>query len=92
MKATVNSKVGAGAVAGAFSVILVWILNFFMSKDALPADVVAAITTVFAFAVSWLVPETLPEKHKPLAKEGLSAPQTTSTISTVPRLTETTLN
>jgi hypothetical protein len=48
-------KVGSGALAGAVSVILVWILSLF-GVD-MPAEVASAITLVLMFATSYFVPE-----------------------------------
>lgn len=49
-------KVGSGLLAGALTSIAVWALDQFAGVQ-IPAEIAAAITTVLAFAVSWLVPE-----------------------------------
>ncbi len=52
-------KVAVGGLAGAVSVILMYILNHYCLTgpgEALPADIGAAITVVLSFAVSWFVP------------------------------------
>lgn len=50
-----NRKVGSGGVAGALSVLLVWILG--SSGVKVPPEAAAGMATVIAFAVSYLVPE-----------------------------------
>lgn len=53
---TPYTKVTAGALAGALSVLLVWILG--LLGVSVPGEAAAAFTTIFTFAVSWIVPET----------------------------------
>lgn len=54
-------KVGAGAVAGALSVILVWALNSFVftspSGAKITGEIASALTTILTFLVSYFVPE-----------------------------------
>ena len=52
---TPTTKVTAGALAGAFTVILVWAVTF--TGIEIPAAVASAITVLFTFAASWLVTE-----------------------------------
>jgi hypothetical protein len=54
LNSTPTRKVGAGALAGAFSVILVWVVGAFAGVTV-PAEVAAAQTVIFTFVVSWLV-------------------------------------
>lgn len=78
MKPSVNGKVGAGAFAGALSVILVWLITLFAGKDAVPPEIAAAFTTVLTFAVSWFVPDMIadgaesPAENKAASKKGLA--------------------
>jgi hypothetical protein len=78
MKPSVNGKVGAGAVAGALSVILVWVITLVVGKDAVPPEIAAAFTTVLTFAVSWFVPDMIAEEAESPVEDKLSAPQTLS--------------
>ncbi len=57
--ATPTRKVGAGALAGALSVILVWVMSeaTFGPGWEIPAAVASALTVVITFCVSWFVPE-----------------------------------
>jgi len=48
-------KVTGGVLAGALSVILVWVLS--LMGVEVPGAVGAAIATVIGFVVAWLVPE-----------------------------------
>jgi len=52
-------KVSAGTLAGALSIILVWIANaFLLSGDqTLPGEVASAVTTILTFVVGYMVPE-----------------------------------
>jgi hypothetical protein len=52
-------KVSAGALAGALSIILVWVVNAFVLPESnpLPGEVASAITTVLTFVVGYVVPE-----------------------------------
>lgn len=54
-----STKVTSGALAGAFTIILVWLLQASGTAEV-PGEAAAAITTVFAFVVSYFVPETNP--------------------------------
>lgn len=49
-------KVMAGAAAGAATVVLAWLLKDFAHLD-MPAEVSSALTVLFSFVVSYLVPE-----------------------------------
>jgi hypothetical protein len=48
-------KVGAAGLAGAVSVILVWVAT--LAGVEMPAEVAAAITAVLAFGAGYLVPD-----------------------------------
>ena len=50
-KNQVASKVGAGAAAGALSVLIVWGLS---AVVVVPVEVAAAITTLLGFGAGWL--------------------------------------
>jgi hypothetical protein len=51
-------KVGAGALAGALSVILVWCLNsFVLGTTKITPEIASAITTVLTFLVSYFIRE-----------------------------------
>lgn len=49
-------KVGSGALAGAVTVIVLWIINAATGVDV-PPEVASAITFVLMFAASYFVPE-----------------------------------
>lgn len=49
---TINPKVAAGGIAGALTVILVWLLN--MGGVDVPAEVASAITVVISFGAGYL--------------------------------------
>lgn len=51
----VDRKVGAGGLAGALSVIVVWSVGEF-GKVEVPPEIASAFTVVMSFAVSFLVP------------------------------------
>lgn len=51
----INPKVAAGGVAGAVTIILVWILNTGAGVDV-PPEVASAITTVLSFAAGYMMP------------------------------------
>jgi hypothetical protein len=56
-----SKKVAAGGVAGALTVVLVWVINTFMltnQAQQIPGEVASAITTIFSFAVAYFVPES----------------------------------
>ncbi len=61
-------KVTAGGIAGALSVILVWVVNEF---DILPGgkhisgEIASAITTIFSFIVSYIVPPSSDDQVVP---------------------------
>ena len=48
-------KVAGGVLAGAITVILVWVLSLFGVET--PGAVGAALATVVGFIVAWFVPE-----------------------------------
>lgn len=50
-KNQVASKVGAGAAAGALSVVVVWGIGFAL---VVPNEVAVAITTLLVFGAGWL--------------------------------------
>ena len=52
---TPTTKVTAGAIAGALTVILVWAVTF--AGVTVPPAVAAAVTVLLTFAASWLVTE-----------------------------------
>lgn len=49
-------KVGAGAVAGALTIVIVWALSELAGVEV-PGAVASAITTVTMFVVGYTVPE-----------------------------------
>lgn len=56
MDSTPTRKVTAGAISGALSVIVVWLIGATTSLEV-PPEVAVAFSTVFSFALSWLVTE-----------------------------------
>ena len=52
--ATPDRKVGAGALAGALAIILIWVISLFGVE--VPGAVGAAIATVFGFITAYFVP------------------------------------
>lgn len=54
-----SRKVGASALAGALSVVVVWVLNTFVLTGTvkITGEVASAITTIFTFVVGYMVPE-----------------------------------
>ena len=52
--ATPDRKVGAGTLAGALAVILIWVLS--LAGAEVPGAVGAAIATVFGFLTAYFVP------------------------------------
>jgi len=52
-----NRKVGAGALAGAISVLLVWLVKHFSGTD-IPAEQASGLTTIITFITSYFVTET----------------------------------
>lgn len=55
-----NTKVAAGGIAGACTVILVWGIDEF-GGIKVPAEVASALTTIFSFVVAYYVPERKPK-------------------------------
>lgn len=51
------TKVTAGALAGAISVVALWILEATTGVQV-PAPVASAVTVILTFATSYIVPET----------------------------------
>ena len=51
-------KVTVGALAGATTVIAVWLLG--MAGIDMPAEVAAAVTVIISFGLSYAVPESEP--------------------------------
>jgi hypothetical protein len=54
-----SRKVGAGALAGALSVLVVWIINTFVltGPTKITGEVASAITTILTFIVGYIIPE-----------------------------------
>ncbi len=50
-------KVGFGAAAGALAVLVVWLLKATKTVDDVPAEIGVALTSVFTFAVQYMVPD-----------------------------------
>ena len=52
-------KVGAGSVAGALSIIIVWLANSYLlpQGNGITGEVASALTTVLTFLVAYMVPE-----------------------------------
>ena len=51
-------KVLAGGIAGAITVVLVWLLNAFIlpKQTQLPPEIASALTTIISFIVAYFVP------------------------------------
>src|SRR5947209_16405343 len=58
---TPTRKVGASALAGALSVVLVWVLNSLVlpEKSQITAEVASAITTIISFIAGYFIPEAV---------------------------------
>lgn len=54
-----RAKVIAGTLGGAASTIFLWLLSYYGGID-LPPEVAAAVTTIIAAIVAYLVPEPVP--------------------------------
>jgi Mg/Co/Ni transporter MgtE len=54
-----SRKVGSGALTGAVSIILVWVLNSFVFTGGtkITGEIASALTTILTFLVSYFVPE-----------------------------------
>lgn len=52
---SIHPKVAGGAVAGAFSVLLLYLLDMYASFRP-PSGVAAAITTIITFVVAYFIP------------------------------------
>ncbi len=52
-------KVSAGSLAGALSILVVWLLNSYVlpSCEPITGEVASAMTTVLTFFVAYMVPE-----------------------------------
>lgn len=57
MNGTPTKKVSAGALAGAVTIILIWVVGEATSTDV-PGAVGAALTTVLTFVASYLVKDS----------------------------------
>jgi hypothetical protein len=53
-----KTKVAAGGVAGAITVLVVWVLGMF--NVAVPPEVASAFTVIISFATSYFVRERVP--------------------------------
>jgi len=53
---TPSRKVGSGALAGALSIVLVWVLG--QLGYSLPAEVSSGLTTIVTFITSYFVRDT----------------------------------
>ena len=53
---TPNRKVGAGGLAGALSIVLVWLLS--QMGYSLPPEVSSGLTTIVTFITSYFVRDT----------------------------------
>lgn len=51
-----TNRVVAAGLTGAITTIIVWILNIFVLPEPMPAEVVAALTTIIAVLVAYFVP------------------------------------
>lgn len=54
-----DRKVASGGLAGALSVVLIWILN--TNGVKVPPEIASAITVIVSFAVSYVVPNSVPK-------------------------------
>ena len=64
-----STKVAGGGLAGAFIVLVVWILG--LLQVAVPPEVASALTVIFSFAASYLVRERVPvAANNPNASDG----------------------
>lgn len=57
-----TNKVMAGAIAGAVTAIIVFVLNAFNilpGGTQIPGEIASAVTTVISFAVSYFVPPSM---------------------------------
>lgn len=51
-------KVSAGSLAGALSILVVWLLNgYVLQGDPITGEVASAMTTILTFLVAYMVPE-----------------------------------
>lgn len=50
-----NRKVGAGALAGALSIVLIWVIS--LTGVEVPGAVGAAIASILGFVTAYYVPE-----------------------------------
>jgi len=51
-----DRKVSAGALAGALSVIIVWLISYFANVE-IPPEVASAFTVVLTFGTAYVVTE-----------------------------------
>ena len=54
-----QKKVGVGSVAGALTIIVVWLANNYLlpQGNGITGEVASALTTVLTFLVAYMVPE-----------------------------------
>ena len=67
-----TSKVFYGGVAGAVSVVVVWVLNAFKilpGGTQIPGEIASALTTIFTFLVSYIVPPSTNDTVVPMDKK-----------------------
>lgn len=57
MNLTPTAKAGSAGIAGALSVIVIWVLSS-ICKIEIPPEIASAITTVVAFAAAYIAPRT----------------------------------
>jgi hypothetical protein len=63
-----TAKVFYGGVAGAISFVVVWLLNTLKVLPGgaqIPGEVASALTTIFTFVVSYLVPPSASDRVVP---------------------------
>jgi putative flippase GtrA len=64
-----TTKVTAGGVAGALTVLVVWILG--LLHVPVPPEVASALTVVISFVASYLIKQRIPvAANKPKASDG----------------------
>jgi hypothetical protein len=63
--ATPTRKVIAGGLAGAVTIIVVYVLNTYLLPKPLPAELVAPITVIVSFAISYLIPPSAVDQVTP---------------------------
>ena len=63
--ATPTRKVAGGGIAGAITVLLVWLYNQYVGE--LPPEIASAITTIVSFVAAYVVPPSDKEMVLPTA-------------------------